>query len=251
MDPPGSVRGACRCGLPRTRGDGPGRSRLQGVLRSASPHTRGWTPNRHRRPDTRPGFPAHAGMDPCRARVDPDSRRLPRTRGDGPRWWGLMGLVDEASPHTRGWTRVFPRTNGVHSGFPAHAGMDLSWRCRPVRRSWLPRTRGDGPHPTGQSESNRTASPHTRGWTGVRDERDDGRRGFPAHAGMDPGSRARPARYRGLPRTRGDGPPPSALRRPGQQASPHTRGWTHEGQRIGVSGLGFPAHAGMDRWLGA
>ena len=108
-------------GLPRTRGDGPGRIASVGFpahagpncrdtavrVGVASPHTRGWTLGRTSRHHTTSG-------------------RLPRTRGDGP------ATCCEGQP-------LLPR------GFPAHAGMDpLSGRSRLA--GWrLPRTRGDGP----------------------------------------------------------------------------------------------------------
>ena len=90
------------------------------------------------------------------------------------------------------------------------------------------------------------ASPHTRGWTPSRGADRPGGTGFPAHAGMDPGSigsfRAGP----GLPRTRGDGPPLSVSVAGRKLASPHTRGWTRRRRAGPGRGRGFPAHAGMD-----
>ena len=64
--------------------------------------------------------------------------------------------------------------------------------------------------------------PRTRG----EDVAGDVRRGFPAHAGMDPAYLLPALTTGGLPRTRGDGPsgePTGATR---SSASPHTRGWT-------------------------
>ena len=62
-------RGRCwACNrLPRTRGDGPCHADQAATLRRASPHTRGWTLFDHVLRRLVEGFPAHAGMDPCRA----------------------------------------------------------------------------------------------------------------------------------------------------------------------------------------
>ena len=193
-------------GLPRTRGDGPSSSR------------RAWYP---------PG--------------------LPRTRGDGPQIEARAVLGGDGFPRTaRGWTVPVGTRADRSTGFPAHAGMDPAARDGPGRRARLPRTRGDGPLPTRIAAPGSVASPHTRGWTQRLDAHGDIRagfpahagwtrdaiqvkeapRGFPAHAGMDPLDGGRARRARGLPRTRGDGPPPGRAAEPSRAASPHTRGWT-------------------------
>ena len=72
------------------------------------------------------------------------------------------------------------------------------------------------------------------------------RRGFPAHAGMDPERDQGLHEQTRFPRTRGDGPGhrwPSAIRR---SVSPHTRGWTVGPGKAAGDDEGFPAHAGMD-----
>ena len=103
-------------------------------------------------------------------------------------------------------------------------------RLQPVSRSLntsVPRTRGDGPDCEQMRSTGTACSPHTRGWTGLRD--------------------ARPVGCEPVPRTRGDGP---AWRRRSSwvgNCSPHTRGWTANlDEKLGRSCL-FPAHAGMDR----
>ena len=90
------------------------------------------------------------------------------------------------------------------------------------------------------------ASPHTRGWTRVEGMGLSMEQGFPAHAGMDPGTRSQYAADQWLPRTRGDGPARSRPVVTRSMASPHTRGWTQDRNRAKVEGKGFPAHAGMD-----
>ena len=89
-------------------------------------------------------------------------------------------------------------------------------------------------------------SPHTRGWTLPAESGTYARRGFPAHAGMDPRSSRSQAGARRFPRTRGDGPLPIGLRYISSTVSPHTRGWTHRVDFAGGRASGFPAHAGMD-----
>ena len=63
---------------------------------------------------------------------------------------------------------------------------------------------------------------------------------------MDPCRRPSPARRRGLPRTRGDGPVSPAARIFCSWASPHPRGWTPVRRIARPHRTGFPAPAGMD-----
>ena len=203
MDPGAGDAAVQAMRLPRTRGDGPCSAHGLARPRWASPHTRGWTLLGPRIPLGGAGFPAHAGMDPGRAAGRPASRRLPRTRGDGPRSRARSARRRSASPHTRGWTRrAAPPADRV-PGFPAHAGMDPGGTWRGWRAAWLPRTRGDGPPNPRRDVRDRPASPHTRGWTVEGARRRGAGRGFPAHAGMDPGSRTGTGSRTGLPRTRG------------------------------------------------
>ena len=151
-----------------------------------------------------------------------------------------------ASPHTRGWTRRHAADDHVGPGFPAHAGMDPGRSAACYRRPRLPRTRGDGPPSMSVVPMLTEASPHTRGWTRHGRRHLPQRRGFPAHAGMDPIRTPRREWSQGLPRTRGDGPDVDHSRPESDAASPHTRGWTRQGQAERRVSTGFPAHAGMD-----
>ena len=246
MDPRSGSCAARPPRLPRTRGDGPRRGSPSRPPPMASPHTRGWTRHRRGRRRRRPGFPAHAGMDPTAGGARARATRLPRTRGDGPVPGSRVWMGRGASPHTRGWTAVDLRPRHVHLGFPAHAGMDPEEGDTQSDYPRLPRTRGDGPSTLVPPGLLCTASPHTRGWTlhGLTGGR--GRAGFPAHAGMDRVSTAGGAARPRLPRTRGDGPERVIGPRAADLASPHTRGWTPDVQvKDGLYG-GFPAHAGMD-----
>ena len=115
--------------------------------------------------------------------------------------------------------------------------------------AWFPRTRGDGPRNRRPSTSLARVSPHTRGWTATRRGLEVGRGGFPAHAGMDPRAPARPRSDPRFPRTRGDGPVNLGHVIDMVWVSPHTRGWTRIQRLAGRDDCGFPAHAGMDRFM--
>ena len=232
MDPLHSSSPSTPVRLPRTRGDGPGE--IVKALRDvkASPHTRGWTRVDGECRPARRGFPAHAGMDPTSTSRSGSRRRLPRTRGDGPRATSTCTRTPPASPHTRGWTPHRSPRRLSSRGFPAHAGMDPYRHAARTGSSGLPRTRGDGPGPRPGCTSASRASPHTRGWTPHQCQAACAIIGFPAHAGMDPRAVV------------------ALIDR--DAASPHTRGWTLRAEDGDSRIVGFPAHAGMDpsrrRW---
>ena len=132
------------------------------------------------------------------------------------------------------------------TGFPAHAGMDLSSPSGRAPSGGFPRPRGDGPSQHVIVSAPCRVSPPTRGWTrhhGSRRHRD---RGFPAHAGMDRTSTWRGICSRRFPRPRGDGPMPRTLGVTDPAVSPPTRGWTPSAESLVPRVPGFPAHAGMD-----
>ena len=192
--------------LPRSRGDGPPARNAWCAQPSAAPLTRGWTPLRAARPLPRPGCPAHAGMDPRSGSRSDRWTRLPRSRGDGPRYARRGSGSSPAAPLTRGWTRAGGYAQTHDDGCPAHAGMDPPDRRGSRRASWLPRSRGDGPRFPGAQLSGSTAAPLTRGWTLRRAKHSELRQGCPAHAGMDPRPAVVAPAVGGLPRSRGDGP---------------------------------------------
>ena len=260
---------------PRTRGDGPGSSTTHGLVSAVSPHTRGWTLATGPLLAPDPGFPAHAGMDPCTREVSCSAARFPRTRGDGPARGDRGVHAGAVSPHTRGWTRYLQCTAPSSSGFPAHAGMDPSLPLMRSIAAWFPRTRGDGPAWGDSWADTLPVSPHTRGWTEGSGRPGKHEGGFPAHAGMDPCMCSCRRRTAWFPRTRGDGPGSTGAREALAAVSPHTRGWTRDGPGrlttqppVGAvsphtrgwtplhvdvprADAGFPAHAGMDPAYGA
>ena len=233
-------------GLPRTCGDGPEDAWRLIDQDAASPHMRGWTQVAVSPVVLVLGFPAHAGMDPARARRSSYRSGLPRTCGDGPLHASSPVRPRPASPHMRGWTHVVNFRRPVHVGFPAHAGMDpkrLNPVLRPIR---LPRTCGDGPRTLQPIVLMSGASPHMRGWTAPTSTPKAHGPGFPAHAGMDPVCRVHARHVLGLPRTCGDGPDVYRWFMQWPEASPHMRGWTPLPRGRGRGVPGFPAHAGMD-----
>ena len=212
--------------FPRPRGDGPVSLSVSPSLSLVSPPTRGWTREDVRHPRCVCGFPAHAGMDLPRATVSVLPRWFPRPRGDGPEGLEGGGTSGKVSPPTRGWTRTSTSLRGRRLGFPAHAGMDplLSSPGRPI--TGFPRPRGDGPPPPGRISDLPAVSPPTRGWTWYRHPLSPVKRGFPAHAGMDPLPWQWTFSMDGFPRPRGDGPIYAHGNPAGSGVSPPTRGWT-------------------------
>ena len=246
MDPCGCTCTPAASRFPRTRGDGPRPAGLLVGRYGVSPHTRGWTQPPVDVVAPVAGFPAHAGMDRVGFERGFAGLRFPRTRGDGPTPPSPSHSSDAVSPHTRGWTRRSRRGGRANRGFPAHAGMDRSDTADHACQRWFPRTRGDGPMGRLITTARMRVSPHTRGWTVPEVVHRHGRRGFPAHAGMDLQRSRLPQATCGFPRTRGDGPVATFRGMPLPGVSPHTRGWTHRVRRGARPVLGFPAHAGMD-----
>ena len=242
-----SARWSCgRCGIPRTRGDGPAVGAGAWSAWSDSPHPRGWTLRRGRSDGGGRGFPAPAGMDLSHPTRAPIMARIPRTRGDGPGTGDVRRRRAADSPHPRGWTLDGSAEIVRAVGFPAPAGMDR----RPPRAtpgpSGIPRTRGDGPRASSSPSTASRDSPHPRGWTrGHRPPRHVGR-GFPAPAGMDLKPLGGKMLNGGIPRTRGDGPRARGRLAGGRRDSPHPRGWTPHPRRLQPARRGFPAPAGMD-----
>ena len=206
MDPGQSTPASSVTWIPRTRGDGPTPLRMSACVCRDSPHPRGWTVAVAVDAAQLHGFPAPAGMDPAALLSRTRCIRIPRTRGDGPHLLHGVLRTEKDSPHPRGWTPDMRDAGFAAEGFPAPAGMD-PWRARRrPARTWIPRTRGDGPRSRVPPRAHALDSPHPQGWTRGRRRNHDRSHGFPAPAGMDPsGETARCASGR-IPRTRGDGP---------------------------------------------
>ena len=171
---------------------------------------------------------------------------FPRPRGDGPHRTGVKWPTGTVSPPTRGWTVIPIPVPSALGGFPAHAGMDRMVALRADGGSGFPRPRGDGPRDVAMIAEAWKVSPPTRGWTVVDSVVCRIRRGFPAHAGMDPTTLEDERTIMGFPRPRGDGPSGGVDGGSGSPVSPPTRGWTRGSQPVNLRTIGFPAHAGMD-----
>ena len=110
----------------------------------------------------------------------------------------------------------------------------------------LPRTRGDRPVIAMNEDLIHVAPPHTRGSTQGMLDRLSGRRGSPAHAGIDPLTSRTSIVPGRLPRTRGDRPAQTLELLTVALAPPHTRGSTRITLGTVLVVEGSPAHAGID-----
>ncbi len=233
-------------GLPRTRGDRPGRGDVYREWHEASPHPRGSTQRVAGLDQLVEGFPAPAGIDPRASCTTTWACGLPRTRGDRPGVGARAGLQHPASPHPRGSTRARGGDHRLQRGFPAPAGIDPLHRWQIPTSMRLPRTRGDRPAARNSREALLMASPHPRGSTLAARWLGQDLGGFPAPAGIDPRTTAAPPAASRLPRTRGDRPMALRISAVGIGASPHPRGSTLPVPYPLPTLRGFPAPAGID-----
>ncbi len=226
IDPNLGALRAGMVGLPRMRGDRPETGAPSALDPPAAPHARGSTRLVDARVRDGAGCPACAGIDP---RVGADrlaDRGLPRMRGDRP----------------------FENDLGedLHEGCPACAGIDPS-ACSSSRGSRrLPRMRGDRPGGDRLAERAEWAAPHARGSTHHELDPVSYKRGCPACAGIDPGTRCPGPSRSGLPRMRGDRPAPAYPLASVSTAAPHARGSTLDGTDGAIHRHGCPACAGID-----
>ena len=247
MDRKAAASSACRSSVPRACGDGPTLTFRAVSLGTCSPRMRGWTARRRDCCGDCCVFPAHAGMDRCRAHRPSEFRSVPRACGDGPCSTPSYSLPSKCSPRMRGWTGFTRRYRSMVAVFPAHAGMDRRRQPADGRAAGVPRACGDGPAGLGIPGRDMTCSPRMRGWTGSYVARRLPSSVFPAHAGMDRGwARSRTAAGR-VPRACGDGPRACRGASSFLTCSPRMRGWTVQGAGGHAAGAVFPAHAGMDR----
>ena len=177
--------------FPRTRGDGPSLHAVRDMLGVVPPHPRGWSLALRAGIAVFCGSPAPAGMVPRAQSKGASGPGFPRTRGDGPN-----GEVDASSapavpPHPRGWSRMAGLLPVPPGGSPAPAGMVPSSRPPLCRMRRFPRTRGDGPWYSVQSDVPPMVPPHPRGWSLRAANLPVGTHGSPAPAGMVP-SRNKP-----------------------------------------------------------
>ena len=230
IDPARGQSRAIRPWLPRARGDRPPYWRHPLVKAEASPCPRGSTrSSAGSRPD-RGGFPVPAGIDPPSLAGVDGRRGLPRARGDRPLDLVHMGFRLEASPCPRGSTWPGSRHGLSGAGFPVPAGIDQVTRISPTTWRGLPRARGDRPLEILRPLRHVAASPCPRGSTPRTGSTQEGEKGFPVPAGIDPPRQGEKPGNRGLPRARGDRPEGSFHGLSAPPASPCPRGSTWRGR---------------------
>ncbi len=247
IDPSLTMPRHSRRRLPRPRGDRPPPVASRTACSMSPPPTRGSTGTQASRTTSGRVSPAHAGIDRLRARRRAWPGRLPRPRGDRPRFFPSTMKPFTSPPPTRGSTRAEPVDCFPNKVSPAHAGIDRHLR-RPLRvRGRLPRPRGDRPGITFEQVEALRSPPPTRGSTSSRSPLAWPSSVSPAHAGIDLASSTALQSSRGLPRPRGDRP---GIRVPPDwraESPPPTRGSTRRAGGAPQIKVVSPAHAGIDR----
>ena len=212
--------------LPRMRGDPPQAEQQLAEEQRSTPHARGSTSLSLLIPPRILVYPACAGIHLKWCKQRGVEFRLPRMRGDPPRFRLKFRPVPMSTPHARGSTR--PRRTGSCASrvYPACAGIHLKLEDIPEEYRGLPRMRGDPPSPLHLVTVPSSSTPHARGSTRSKGQAERAWAVYPACAGIHPhGSGLCTSQY-GLPRMRGD--PPARIITPGPRAvsTPHARGST-------------------------
>ncbi len=135
----------------------------------ATPHARGSTLSPAEDVALFRGYPACAGIDRKGQILNARIRRLPRMRGDRPRYPNAFTQPDRATPHARGSTAASPNGQGKFCGYPACAGIDPSVPSSNKEAEGLPRMRGDRPFVGWFDRKKAEATPHARGSTQRRE----------------------------------------------------------------------------------
>ncbi|MGX1516494.1 hypothetical protein RKD44_007782 [Streptomyces collinus] len=167
--PAGMVPGPCspsptRTAAPRTRGDGPPASGVDGGGALCSLRLRGWSPAgpAPRHGDALPP-PALAGMVPGPRPDGRGSPPAPRIRGDGPKRGITIRLAINCSPHPWGGPPVRSNQRWRRALLPAPAVMAPTASLLPPLARPAPRTRGDDPTEADNRLRRTGCSPHPRG----------------------------------------------------------------------------------------
>ncbi|RLV78526.1 putative secreted protein [Streptomyces rapamycinicus NRRL 5491] len=230
-----------------------------------SPHPRGWSQQVQQHHVVQGLLPAPAGMVPRPEGLRHQGQPAPRTRGDGPSGSTWSSVVEDCSPHPRGWSprataTAWPTTCSPHPRGWSHRkqreGGNLELLPAPAGMvpragghrggTWpAPRTRGDGPRRPADPQREPRCSPHPRGWSRLGLWSDVACRLLPAPAGMVPISWVKPWLLPAAPRTRGDGPCLAMSMRSVGFCSPHPRGWSLRGAAAERGQSLLPAPAGM------
>ena len=193
-------------------------------------------------------FPARAGMARRRPPTNPEPKRVPRPRGDGPskhkkgiswnmrsppaRGWPPARRAGgrpfaRRSPPARGWPGDAGDETAAPAAFPARAGMARLPILRVIEARRVPRPRGDGPEKSPRNQAGWSRSPPARGWPDGLIEPATEVDAFPARAGMALNIRL-PLEFVPV-------------------RSPPARGWPAGNRTRDRCGIAFPARAGMAR----
>ena len=175
-----------RASFPRIRGDVPEAVAAAYVPPTFSPHTRGCSESTWFRNRTGSVFPAYAGMFPIAAPGEWRVWGFPRIRGDVPMCRLPPVHATKFSPHTRGCSQLFERSEVSPVVFPAYAGMFRTAATHMQYRGLF--------------------SPHTRGCSGPASNTQQPGSVFPAYAGMFRANNAADHGGDSFPRIRGDVP---------------------------------------------
>ena len=127
------------------RGDRPPWTRSAPHRDQFTPHARGSTPVKNSRRKEGSVYPACAGIDLEIHDFVAFPLRLPRMRGDRPRWEDALTLIFLFTPHARGSTAVDSLISELQEVYPACAGIDLQRSAFFMSSMRLPRMRGDRP----------------------------------------------------------------------------------------------------------
>ena len=178
----------------------------------------------------------------------PSPSRLPRPRGDRPRWPICRIFRTAAPPPARGSTSPYRGLARRGRGSPARAGIDLLRGMLQDGVARLPRPRGDRPSLVTVTSPATVAPPPARGSTCSCVRVVPNSLGSPARAGIDRPSRLRWCAPRRLPRPRGDRPAQGRLWWVTSRAPPPARGSTADCRGEQRRQGGSPARAGIDPW---
>ena len=176
----------CLRRFPRIRGDVPSPPGSVTAPARFSPHTRGCSRLRHPGSGVCGVFPAYAGMFRRLPLRTTQAVRFPRIRGDVPMCRLPPVHATKFSPHTRGCSQLFERSEVSPVVFPAYAGMFRTAATHMQYRGLF--------------------SPHTRGCSGPASNTQQPGSVFPAYAGMFRANNAADHGGDSFPRIRGDVP---------------------------------------------
>ena len=226
-----------------------------------SPHTRGCSESTWFRNRTGSVFPAYAGMFPIATPGEWRVWGFPRIRGDVPMCRLPPVHATKFSPHTRGCSQLFERSEVSPVVFPAYAGMfrtaathmqyrglfsphtrGCSARQQPTCSTvaCFPRIRGDVPVRPQILNNPEAFSPHTRGCSAPTMPPIMAAIVFPAYAGMFRSGGDEAGHNSSFPRIRGDVPSYPYWAYLTCLFSPHTRGCSSYQPDSVRKGKGFP-----------